>query len=104
MQICVQEPSGRGERESAAPHTEARSLNPSRLILWDHLRGGLTPWKMRSPSLGEMLVSHVQNKGNADPLFVLVNACMKTLHGRGIRILVTFCQFSLKPACVFSTR
>lgn len=55
MQICVQEPSGRGERESAAPHTEARSLNPSQLILWDHLRGGLTPWKMRSPSLGEML-------------------------------------------------
>lgn len=53
MQICVQEPSGRGERESAAPHTEARSLNPSQLILWDHLRGGLTPWKMRSPSLGE---------------------------------------------------
>lgn len=55
MQICVQEPSGRGERESAAAHTEARSLNPSQLILWDHLRGGLTPWKMRSPSLGEML-------------------------------------------------
>lgn len=52
-----QEPSGRGERESAAPHTEARSLNPSQLILWDHLRGGLTPWKMRSPSLGEMLAS-----------------------------------------------
>ncbi|XP_035802904.2 methylated-DNA--protein-cysteine methyltransferase isoform X2 [Amphiprion ocellaris] len=45
------EPSGRGERESAAPHTEARSLNPSQLILWDHLRGGLTPWKMRSSSL-----------------------------------------------------
>lgn len=57
MQICVQEPSGRGERESAAPHTEARSLNPSQLILWDHLRGGLTAWKMRSPSLGEMLAS-----------------------------------------------
>lgn len=57
MQICVQGPSGRGERESAAPHTEARSLNPSQLILWDHLRGGLTPWKMRSPSLGEMLAS-----------------------------------------------
>lgn len=41
--------------ESAAAHAEARSLNPSQLILWDHLRGGLTPWKMRSPSLGEML-------------------------------------------------
>lgn len=65
MQICVQEPSGRGERESAAAHTEARSLNPSQLILWDHLRGGLTPWKMRSPSLGENV--RVKRKGNVDP-------------------------------------
>lgn len=64
MQICVQEPSGRGERESAAAHTEARSLNPSQLFLWDHLRGGLTPWKMRSPSLGENVC--VKRKGNVD--------------------------------------
>lgn len=70
MQICVQEPSGRGERESAAAHTEARSLNPSQLILWDHLRGGLTPWKMRSPSLGENV--RVKRKGNVDSRLVCV--------------------------------
>lgn len=73
MQICVQEPSGRGERESAAAHTEARSLNPSQLILWDHLRGGLTPWKMRSPSLGENV--RVKRKGNVDSR--LVCACVR---------------------------
>lgn len=40
-------------RGSQLLHTQARSLNPSRLILRDHLHGGHTAWKMRSPSLGE---------------------------------------------------
>lgn len=94
MQICVQEPSGRGERESAAAHTEARSLNPSQLFLWDHLRGGLTPWKMRSPSLGENVC--VKRKGNVDSR--LVCACVragKVCLGAGLGW--SFLHFSLNP-------
>lgn len=95
MQICVQEPSGRGERESAAAHTEARSLNPSQLFLWDHLRGGLTPWKMRSPSLGENVC--VKRKGNVDSRLVCacVRACWKSLPWCGSGVV--FLRFPLTP-------
>lgn len=97
MQICVQEPSGRGERESAAAHTEARSLNPPQLFLWDHLRGGLTPWKMRSPSLGENVC--VKRKGNGFPACVCVRTYVRAGKFDLVRVWVVFLHFSLEPLC-----
>lgn len=88
MQICVQEPSGRGERESAAPHTKARSLNPSQLILWDHLRGGLTAWKMRSPSLGENVRTKIKEMMIPDCLVRCV--CGKFARAQNWRESFTF--------------
>lgn len=60
MQICVQEPSGRGERESAAAHAEARRLNPSQLILWDHLRGAGAYAQRAGRSLAAILLSQIK--------------------------------------------